>query len=301
MARRDIGEIGRRTRRCIGLAAIAALGGCEFNPPNPADPDAPPPDAPNVPPDGAEPPRVEDGLLAYWKFDETSGAVANDTRNALNSPSIPPTQLVVTEPANVRWTGGGLELTAPVRIGTTERPHISQDVRATNAVTIEIWVTPALLSQGENNYALAFSISPFHPYHNAMIAQVGNRWEGRILTTETESNAAPFITATDVAVELAPVHLVLVASATERAMYVNGARYRSAPDAGIGNLKDPRDPRVAWQDYFPLSVGNEPRITQPSDARPWLGTIYLAAIYDRALSETEIRKNHGAGYDCVGC
>lgn len=292
--------VRRYIYRGVGLAAAAALcAACEFNAPNPGNPppDARPPDAPPLPPDGMMSPRVTSGLLAFWTFDEASGTVANDTRNALiPQPQVEPTQLVVADAGRVRWTGAGLELTAPVRVGTTARTHISEDVLKSNAVTIEIWVAPAAVSQGASNYALAFSISPSYAYHNAMIAQVDNRWQGRVLTRDTTSNGVPFIAPPDQITDLSPVHLVLVASEDERVMYVNGAPFRSEPDPAFGDLNDPAFP---WFYYFPVSVGDERDVA--SERRPWLGTIFLAAIYDRALSEAEILKNRDAGHACQGC
>lgn len=272
---------------------------CEFNAPNPGNPppDARPPDAPEPPPDGMTSPRVTSGLLAYWTFGESAGTVANDTRNALvPQPQVDPTQLLVSDAGRIRWTGTGLELTAPVRIGTPGKPHLNEDVLKSNAVTMEIWLAPASVSQGAGNYALAFSLSPSYAYHNAMIAQVGNRWEGRILTTATTSNAAPFIAPPNEIADLSPVHLVLVASEDERVMYVNGVPYRSEPDPALGDMNAPA---FRWFHYFPVSIGDERDV--PAERRPWLGTIFLAAIYDRALSEAEVLKNRDAGHDCQGC
>jgi hypothetical protein len=96
-----------------------------------------------------------------------------------------------------------------------------------------------------------------------------------------------------------PVHLVLVASATERALYVDGTAYRApAPSTGIGALNKPL-PALRWFDYFPVSIGQE-RDT-PTEKRPWLGTIWLAAIYNRALTPAEIQQNLTARHDCEDC
>jgi hypothetical protein len=94
------------------------------------------------------------------------------------------------------------------------------------------------------------------------------------------------------------VHLVLVASPTERALYVNGTVYRTGPDTAIGALNK-QFPAMRWFDYFPVSIGQErDTLTQK---RTWLGTIWLAAAYNRALSEAEIRQNLAARHDCTGC
>jgi hypothetical protein len=46
----------------------------------------------------------------------------------------------------------------------------------------------------------------------------------------------------------------------------------------------------SWDSGYRLLLGNE-----ASGDRPWLGELYLVAIYDRALSEAEVTQNFGAG------
>jgi hypothetical protein len=297
-------------------AAIAAVmcggAGCSFDAPAASGPgdDAPPalPDAPpDAPPDvpiGAG--RVTEGLVAYWRFDEGSGAQVSDSRAALvGSPALPPIPLPISDPASVTWVGGGLRLDAPVRVGTSGPAHVSRDVLATGEVTLEAWISPASASQGAGalpgglpNYALVLSVSPSYAYHNAMIAQVGDRWQGRVLTSLTTSNALPVIdTPAGTIADTMPVHLVLVASATERVLYVNGTAYRAVDGAGIGPLNAP-SPALRWFDYFPISIGQERDTDQK---RTWLGTIWLAAIYNRALSAAEVQTNFAASRDCPSC
>jgi glycopeptide antibiotics resistance protein len=45
-----------------------------------------------------------------------------------------------------------------------------------------------------------------------------------------------------------------------------------------------------WDQTFPFQLGNEASLD-----RPWIGTIYLVAIYDRALSQEEIHSHFRAG------
>lgn len=300
------------------IAAMACGGAaCSFDSPAASGPgdDAPPdgrPDVPDAPPDvpiGAG--RVTAGLVAYWRFDEGGGAEARDSRSSLvGSPALPPIPLPISDPASVTWVPGGLRLDWPVRVGTSGPAHVSRDVLATGEVTLEAWVSPASTVQGAGtlpgglpNYALVLAVSPSYAYHNAMIAQVGDRWQGRVLTSATTSNALPVIEApAGTVADTMPAHLVLVASATERVLYVNGTPYRAAPgttsDAGLGPLNAPA-PAQRWFDYFPISIGQERDTT--TQKRPWLGTLWLAAIYSRALSADEVRTNFFASRDCPDC
>jgi hypothetical protein len=291
-----------------GLAGLVIAGsGCSFD--APAIGDARPLDGPPDVPRDTEPmiERVKPGLVAFWRFDEASGDRANDSRMELVAgPALAPIPLPISDPASVTWGGGGLRLDAPVRAGTALSTHVNYDVLATGEVTMEAWVSPAMTSQGGAplpsrlpNYALVLSISPGYAYHNAMIAQVGDRWQGRVLTAATTSNALPVIeTPPGTITGTGPVHLVLVASATERVMYVNGTAYRAPPPGtGVGPLNAP-PPAQRWFDYFPISIGQE---RDTGEKRPWLGTIWLAAIYDRALTEGEVQTNLRARHDCAGC
>jgi len=45
-----------------------------------------------------------------------------------------------------------------------------------------------------------------------------------------------------------------------------------------------------WSNSYPLLIGNE-----LTGDRPWLGEVYLVAIYNRELSQDEINQNFGAG------
>ena len=298
----------------VGLAGLVGGGlGCSFDAPAIRDdarvdhdvpPDAPPDAPPDTPPG---PERVTSGLVAFWRFDEASGDRANDSRMALvPTPVMAPIPLPISDPARVTWRSGGLSLDAPVRAGTAASTHVNLDVLATGEVTMEAWASPALTSQGDGtlkgglpNYALVLSISPGYAYHNAMIAQVGDRWQGWTISAVTTSNALPAIeTPPGTIADTAPVHLVLVASASERVMYVNGTPYRAPPPGtGVGPL-NLLPPAQRWFDYFPISIGQE---RDTGEKRPWLGTIWLAAIYNRALTEAEIQDNRAAGHDCPAC
>lgn len=274
-------------------ASAAGAAGCSFESPAGGDASTPDEQQPSTE-------RATGGLVAYWRFDETSGDRANDARMTfIREPALPPMALAVGDPARVAWNGGGLTLSSPVRVGTPMAPvpagfrsHVNHDVRASGAVTLEVWASPSQESQGVSSYALVFSISPSYAYHSALIAQVGDHWQGQLLTAATNSNGQPAIeTPSGTIIDTRPVHLVLVASDTERALYVNGRPYRA--DTGVGSL------RGLWPDYYPISIGQEQNA--PTEPRTWLGTLWLAAIYDRALTEAEIRQNLNAGHDCSSC
>jgi hypothetical protein len=65
-----------------------------------------------------------------------------------------------------------------------------------------------------------------------------------------------------------------------RKIYINGDL--DASGVVTGNLSN-------WEDYF-LLLGNE-----ATENRPWLGELYLVAIFDHALNNEQINHNFEAG------
>lgn len=49
-----------------------------------------------------------------------------------------------------------------------------------------------------------------------------------------------------------------------------------------------------WDDDYPLALANE-----LIDPRPWLGELYLVAIYSKALSAEEVNLNYIVGVNTV--
>jgi hypothetical protein len=64
-------------------------------------------------------------------------------------------------------------------------------------------------------------------------------------------------------------------------MYLDGAEVAAGTTGG--SLEN-------WTTGFPLAVGNE-----ISGDRPWLGSVHLVAMYDRALAPADVMQNFAAG------
>ena len=110
----------------------------------------------------------------------------------------------------------------------------------------------------------------------------------RMLTTDVEveePEALPGMSNAGVAFdsEFEVTHLVYTYNGIEDSgdFYVNGAHQNTTPVRGtLGN----------WEPGYMLAVGNEMNGT-----RPWLGDIYLLAVYCRHLSPVEVFENFQAG------
>ena len=69
-------------------------------------------------------------------------------------------------------------------------------------------------------------------------------------------------------------------------LYINGnlSKTQTFSASDFGNWKD-------WD----LSIANE--LISNTSSRDWLGKIYTVAIYNRALSASEVQQNYDAGED----
>ncbi|MCW5800892.1 MAG: LamG domain-containing protein [Deltaproteobacteria bacterium] len=246
--------------------------------------DAPPVDTPGdtaVPIDMSTTPQRTGSPRALWRFDESAGVTAGD------SVVGQPITLTLPSGAGVTWGGGGLRFDARTSAVSAPTPHVNRDVRLSNAVTLEAWVTPAVASQGANNYAVIASTSVSVMLRNIALEQRGAAWVGRVRTTATTGNAEPAIIATAPIDTAMPTHLVLVADATSRVLYVNGEPFTSPGAEGVMS---------GWDPNYKLRIGDE-----DSADRHWLGTLWLLAIHDAALTADEVMQNYRAGHDCSGC
>lgn len=247
--------------------------------------DTPPPDMPG-------PVRVVSALRGLWKFDEGTGAIAHDI--VPPPPSKPAMDLSLGPASTFAWVTGGLQVNGAIAMATTAAPHVGREIEDAGEVTVELWVTPATETEGTDpadalgaDYATVFSAAGSIVSHAGLIAQVGRHWIARTRTAATNANATPEIVTPDTISTTQPTHVVITTSATGRTLYVDGSAFQSTP-AATGTL--------GWDRSYKLRLGNEDLYD-----RAWHGTIWLFAIYDRALSAVEIEQNRLAGPNCVGC
>ena len=104
----------------------------------------------------------------------------------------------------------------------------------------------------------------------------------RLRTTQTSTNGLPAVVTPPGAAVTSLTHVVYTRRANGPAtLYVNGQ------DRGVLDIGGPFS---SWDERMPLLLANE-----LSEDRPWLGTYYLVAIYDRALTAAEVVHNYEAG------
>jgi hypothetical protein len=217
-------------------------------------------------------PRVSEGLVALYDFDEGAGSSVGDS-SAVGT-SLP---LTVTDPARVSWVPGGLRINQTTRIESTgAATKVIDGAKTSSAVTLEAWIKPDNVTQSGPARIVSISKDPWS--RDIELDQSGSQYVGRVRTSASATNE---MTAPGATTALTHVVFTRDSSGTTR-VYINGELKGTATTSG--NLG-------TWDSTMKLVLGNVPA----PNARPWLGELHLVAFYGRALNTTEINQNHQAG------
>jgi hypothetical protein len=224
-----------------------------------------------------KPGRVGANLQVLYGFNEGSGSTVADVSGVGT-----PLNLTVGAPANVSWLTGGLSIDAPTLIqSSTTATKVINAVEASGAVTVEAWIVPANTTQ--TGPARIVTISQNATRRDVTLGQLGNRFETRLRTSTTSNDGLPAQTTPVGSVTAGLMHVVYTrTSAGAATTYIDGVAV-AASTVG-GSLSN-------WANYR-LGIGNE-----ISSGHPWLGDLYLVAVYSRALPAAEVVQNYAAGPD----
>ncbi|MEX2558947.1 MAG: DUF1553 domain-containing protein, partial [Pirellulales bacterium] len=222
-----------------------------------------------------QPERVGDALQVLYKFDEPTGATVQDRAG-----QDQPLNLRIGDEKAVRWAEGGLVIESPTLIaseGTAGR--LIDSIKAAGALTIEAWIRPASAQDGP---ARIVTLSADAGRRNVTLGQTGTAYDVRMRSTATDDNGQPSLAAGEGRDLSKPAHVVYTREASGTARLYVDARELGNREVG-GDLSN-------WSGDFRFALANE----LTSD-RPWRGTLYLVAVYSRALSGDEVARNHQAG------
>lgn len=263
-------------------AILICLGACTYTTPNVQQSDAngdasAPEDTMGDTALDAEAGRVTSGLVGFWTFDAASPLV--DTSNY---PAGNPQPVNLTPAGTVVFGASTVETaSATAKLESAINPRLNADCITGGGVTLEAWVSPSSASQGAlADQRVVVGLTSSSNSRNVSLLQVGDRWHARV-RTNSDGNGAPDLTPPADQVIATMTHLVVVADATKRILYVNGDAQDT--DAMPGPLTD-------WDTSYRLVLGNEFQ-----QSRPWTGTFELVAVYDRGLDAAEVRRNFVAG------
>ncbi|MDB4963261.1 MAG: hypothetical protein JWP01_3260 [Myxococcales bacterium] len=241
-------------------------------------------DAPNdSPPDvtDAALARTRQGLVGFWTFDDAPGTrFIADTAQA--GPPVPLEVMTSATLAAPTFSNGNLVALQQGRLHSAENTHLPADCAMAGAVTLEVWAMPNVAMQGALDApSFVAGLASNVVSRDVALMQAGDKWVGQVRTTSS-LDGKPNLISTSVASTSTMTHLVLIADATQRVLYVN-----DVPQA-IGAPGGP----MGWDVSYPMAL-----IDEYQHARLWTGTLALVALYRRGLSAAEVHQNFIAGPD----
>lgn len=223
--------------------------------------------------------RFESNVIAKWEFKTGSGNIAFDTSG------IEPA-LNLTLSGGYEWVGGnGIQLTDGKAQGaTSDSKKIHDLIVATGEFAIEAWVAPANVTQ--EGPARIVSYSGGRDRRNFTLGQTLYNYDMLLRHGNTDTNGMPALSTRDADEDLqaALQHVVVNYDGNGgRRIFVNGEFTDDEDEIEATGLND-------WDDSFAFVLGNE-----VSGDVPWAGTIRMAAMHNRVLTEEQIVKNFDAG------
>ncbi len=226
--------------------------------------------------------RVSEGLVALYEFKAGAGRVVRDVSGVGT-----PLDLNIIDPSAVSWKAdGGLAIHASATIRSSgAATKIIEALKASQAITIEAWVKPANTTQYGPARIVALS-GDAYPTGGNFVLGAGVKssqratYDVRLRTTRTSQYGIPSLTSSNGTVTTDLTHVLYTRDASgQTQLFIDGNL--TAKGSTSGDFFN-------WGNYA-LGLGNEPH-PELGD-RPWLGTLYLVAIYDRALTFSEVLNN----------
>ncbi len=224
--------------------------------------------------------RYEANVIALWEFKTGSGTTAFDTSGV--EPG-----LHLSFSGDVSWVGGwGIQIGANGKAqgSTTASKKLHDLITATGEYSIEAWVAPANVTQ--EGPARIVSYSAGTRARNFTLGQTQYNYDFLHRSSTTDANGEPALSTADADEDLQATlqHVVVTYDPVNgRRIYVNGVFTDDVDPVAGGGLAD-------WDDSFAFVLGNE-----VSNDRPWMGTIRMVAIHNRALTQAQIRQNFDVG------
>ena len=226
--------------------------------------------------------RVTDGLVVLYEFNEGSGATVGDSSGVGT-----PLDLTIDNTGNITWLSGVLRIDSGTIVQSGgAATKVFNALTASDEITIEAWVKPA--NDTQDGPARIVTYSKNTSKRNFTLAQDEDEYITRLRTDDgsTSDNGTPSQDTGSGTLTTSLTHVVFtyVSSTTARKTYIDGSV--EASDTTIAGDFDNWD---SGSD-FELALANE-----LTENRDWLGEFYLVAIYDSALSASEVTQNFNAG------
>jgi hypothetical protein len=223
--------------------------------------------------------RYESAQVALWEFKTGNGLIAYDSSGV--DPAIDLNLI-----GNVAWYGGwGITINDGKAQGSTTASKKLYDViQESGEFSIEAWAVPANVTQ---EMAQIFSYSNSSTDRNFSLQQTLYDYDFLLRTDETTLSGAEDTLSTpamDEVLQATLQHVVVTYHPVDgRRIYVNGELVSNVDPVPGGNLID-------WGPAFAVILGNE-----ASSNGLWQGTLRLAAVHRRALTQEQVTQNFDVG------
>ncbi len=230
--------------------------------------------------------RINTNLVALYTFKEGTGTVTKDVSGV--SPAID-----LNLSAGIEWVAGqGIKFTTATAVadGTADASKKLFDMiavgnTASKQYSVEAWITPANLTQTGPSRIVTYAIDNSNSNFGVNQETTSYSYRNRSLASGISVNGDPRLTVTN-SVKTEVTHIVATFDQTSgRKLYLNGKDSGVADASGPGALDN-------WASTYRLTLGNT-----AANARPWNGSMFLVAVYNKALSATEVAQNFGAGFE----
>ncbi len=225
--------------------------------------------------------RVSDGLVLLYDIEEGSGTTVHDV-----SAVGVPLDLELADPSAVVWNDGFLSVISSTVIQSPGAATKLIDAgKASNAITVEAWIKPANTIQSGPARIVTLSANP--SVRSFTLGQSGGLYDARLRTTATTDNGIPSVSTGYGALATDLTHVVYTRDPSgEVRIHIDAVQ--QAAGTVDGTLSN-------WDDTYRFALANELTLD-----RAWLGELHLVAVYDRALTPSEVVQNHQAGPDGTG-
>ena len=225
--------------------------------------------------------RYDNNAIAIYEFKEGTGSIAHDTSGV--NPALDLT-LSSTAAGGYQWVGGwGVQFTGGKAQGlTSTSSKLKNLIGTTSEYSIEAWAAPANVTQEESRIV---SYSGGLQSRNFTLGQTLYNYDFFARTANTDANGMPALSTPDAqrVLQATLQHVVVTFDPVNgRRIYVNGVFTGTADSSGAS--------LGTWDDTLAFVLGNE-----ASGNRPWLGTLRMVAIHNRALTAEQIKQNFDAG------
>lgn len=227
--------------------------------------------------------RVTDRLLGQYRFNEGSGKNIHDSSTTGN-----PLDFLIDDEYRVSWIkNGGLStyVDTPIVTQGSADKILSAWKSSGNAMSVELWIRPYSndlnIEPGTyvpivnvfNNDTEILTVAQFKPVSSSPVPDV-------FMVILNDGQGAPeYITAPSDALTSGLVHLVLTHDTNGNArLFINETQVASA---------------VTGFDLSSLTISN-PYISLNEEIPAWEGDYFLLALYNKALSSSEIGQNRNA-------